>query len=109
MSHRSVLRYEIPIDDQLHQIAAGKVLMAVPHRQQDSPVRRLEVWVETDVELENIHAGNPGVSVRTLIAGAVDHTHVQVYGTGHMLPDEATHLATCVDRGLVWHLYERPA
>lgn len=101
---RRVLRYVVPIDDHAHEIAAGYVVMAAPRRGEADPVRNLEVWVETEVlshgegQLGDPRAANAITPTATCDA--------QVFGTGQMLPDDAEHLASCINGPLVWHLYE---
>lgn len=95
MTSRRVLRYEIPIDDNFHEIPAGKILHLSDYRQKHitGERARIEVWVETTFD---------GSRVLSPIVGL---QRVQVFGTGHPLPEDATHLATCLDGALVWHLY----
>lgn len=93
-SARRVLRYVVPIDDDTHEIAGGKVLMVSPDRAQEHPARRLEVWVDTETV----------VTLSGLLATTV--SYVRVHGTGQPLPaDTGEHLASCIDGPLVWHLY----
>lgn len=92
---RRIFRYEIPIDDQPHEIPAGKVVHLNEYRMKHitGERNRVEVWVEVTLG---------GASIADDINGT---QHVQIIGTGHAIPDGATHLATCLDSQLVWHLY----
>lgn len=96
MTLRRVLRYEIPIDDNFHEIPAGKILHLSEYRHKNitGERARIEVWVEVTFE---------GAGVVFPIIGL---QRVQVFGTGHPLPEDAAHLATCLDGALVWHLYQ---
>lgn len=91
---KTVLRYEVPIDDQPHTFR----LTHGPHKvatKTIGPTHRVEFWVE--------YHEHPD------FATAVQRTF-QVYGTGHPIPSEARLIDT-TERldGLVWHLYELPA
>lgn len=89
MSHTRVLRFSVPLDDKAHPIAIGKpVLTAV----RDNLVAGVEVWIETEV------ADN-------FPEGGYDTRQAQVFGTGHHIPDGTEHIGSCLDGGLVWHVY----
>jgi hypothetical protein len=90
---KTVLRYEVPIDDQPHtfhltysphKVAAKRIGAAHP-----GVTHRVEFWVEHDDTL-----------------GAVARSF-QVFGTGHPIPATAR-LRGTAERldGLVWHLYQ---
>lgn len=82
---RQVLRWPVPVDDLAHPIGNGPI-MHVAAREHAV----VEVWTEED--------GNPELT-----------RFVQVFGTGHLLPDDATHVGSTFDggtTGLVWHVYE---
>ena len=93
MSHTRVLRFNVPVDGQPHDIAVGNpVLTAVRH--DTAPMAGIvEVWVET-VVADNFPAG--GYETR----------QVQVFGTGRQIPDWAEHVGSCLDGPLVWHVYD---
>ena len=94
---RRVLRYEVPADDTSHLIGAGPILMTTPWRQAaSSPAGRLEVWVQVEVADD-------------WPATREERQSVQVFRTGHPIPDGAIARASCLDGFLVWHLYEVPA
>lgn len=97
---RRVLRYVVPIDGQVHEIADGRVLMAAPQRDAVWPARELEVWVEAEI-LTRVRTDPP------LPLEPAATSDVQVVGTGEPLPADAEHLASCIDDRLVWHLYRR--
>lgn len=96
MTSRRVLRYEIPIDDNSYEIPAGKILHLSDYRQKHitGERARVEVWVEVTF------AGS------RVVSPIVGLQRVQVFGTGHPLPDDSAHVATCLDGSLVWHLYK---
>jgi hypothetical protein len=97
---RRVLRWEVPVDDQWHDIGGGKVVH-VDNRPTlpGLPSGRVEVWTEEPTP-EDWPATERGM---------VPLRNVIVVGTGHPIPDEATtHLGSVLDADgrLVWHLYE---
>lgn len=96
-SHRRVLRFEIPVDDRPHEIAAGRPVLVTMYRGPEERFDRVEVWIETWVPFGWPSRENPEKQL------------VQVFGTGHRLPDgQIEHMGSCfaADGRLVWHLYE---
>ena len=103
---KRVLKWTVPVDDQWHPIGGGEVaLVAVQGRPEVTPrgmsgtVGVVTVWtVETFVE---------GWEKRQL--GGAPTRGARVYGTGHDVPDSpevpTTHLGSCQDGPLVWHLF----
>lgn len=89
---RRALRWTVPVDDQWHEIGAGPVL----HVDSRSAIQ-VEVWT-----LEHLRSDWPTSDVAS-------KRQVRVFGTGHILPDEAAgHLGSVIaDPSLVWHLFER--
>ncbi len=92
---KRVYRYEVPIDDGVHMLPAGRVVHVDTRR-----LRDVEVWIEDSSE------------------DTSDDRRVRVYGTGHDVPEGAVHLGTAlsplvpngagtpIERGrFVWHLY----
>lgn len=94
---KRVLRYEVVIDDQPHEVPRGvpvlmerKTWAGVP----SMPV--IDVWFEIHV---------PGADWNP--AEYEPQTQkVQIVGTGQPVPDAWRWLRSYVDGGLVWHLYE---
>lgn len=87
MSHNTVIhRYEIPVDDQVHQITIGHGLLHVAAREYDV----VEVWA---------HAPTDG--------NAMTRTFF-VVGTGQACPVGSWHAGTAItpDGQFVWHLLE---
>jgi hypothetical protein len=83
---RAVHRYEVPVDDQPHDIEMPRRIVHVDCRSAD----RVEIWAI---------AGEGAEMIRTF----------QVFGTGQPLPASAFHIGTALaGRGgaLVWHLFE---
>jgi hypothetical protein len=83
---RAVHRYEVPVDDEAHDIELSGPIVHVDCRNPD----RVEIWAV---------AGEHEPMVRTF----------QVFGAGQPLPDNAAHIGTALaGRGgaLVWHLFE---
>lgn len=81
-------RYEIPVDDQVHQVELTRPPLAVAAKRLQVGQYVVEFWAEFDSQAE-----------------PVPH-RFRVLGTGHLIPPGAQWAGTC-DRldGLVWHLY----
>lgn len=91
---KQMLRYEVPIDDQTHEIPDLPVVLFGRAPSQRSPygyVAALSVWCEVP------DGSTPATQL------------VQVVGTGQELDDTWTRLASAVDDAFVWHLYAIPA
>lgn len=84
---RAIYRYEIPVDDQWHAIDLTGNIVHVDSR---------DIYI---VELWAIHTDGPAT-----------RRGFRVYGTGHAIPDDVTHVGTTIAPGghLVWHLMELP-
>jgi hypothetical protein len=81
---RRVLRWEVPVDDHVHEIGGGRLLWVAARN-----LGVVEAWTEED--------------------GSQPARLAVVVGTGHPIPEDATdHLGSTFDAGgaLVWHLYE---
>jgi hypothetical protein len=103
VSEHRILRWEIPIDDQDHEVRAdGAVLHVAGHRHLRD---RVEFWTlaADDPEFWSAPIGN--------VAPVQWPARVfRVFGTGQQVPNGYGHRGTAgrtVD-GLVWHLFERP-
>jgi hypothetical protein len=84
----AIFRYEIPVDDQWHELQLSGAVHHVACRDRADIV---EVWA--------LHSGGPTVA-----------RSFRVYGTGQPLPDHrVTYLGTALASGgaIVWHLMER--
>lgn len=81
---KTVLRYEIPVDDLWHTVRVQDRMLHVAARHPGV----VEFWTE---ETE----------------GYLSHElQLRVFGTGHLIPDDATYFGTALaPYGLVWHLY----
>jgi hypothetical protein len=80
-----VFRYELPVDDEIHDVPAGKVLMVNAPR-----LDVVEVWIETE--------------------GGEFGQGLTVVGTGHEVQEAWTHVGSCIYQlsvvtRLVWHVY----
>ncbi len=87
---RTVLRWEVPVDDQAHAIGAGPVChVACFPRDRDV----VQVWT-----LEDLPVGIP--------ERPMPMVEVRVFGTGQGIPDGCEHLGSAVtsDGMLVWHV-----
>lgn len=98
---RTIYRYTVPVDDQVHELvapfdgtglpsdAAGR--SCIVHIACRAIPNEVEVWVQVDTDL-------PDSPVRLIVTG-----------TGHPAPDEGVHLGTALaPLGLVWHLWRIP-
>jgi hypothetical protein len=86
VSH-AVLKWNVPVDDDWHEIGAGPVVLVACQ----STVDVVQVWTdEGDVE-------------------SVRRRSVRVYGTGHEVPLFDEHLGSVMTAGgaLVWHLFAK--
>lgn len=93
---RRILRYNITAGTTPQSIAAGPIVRVAPDRHAIPGSGRLEVWVEaTTTEDFPIHG----------VDGAQSLT---VYGTGHPINDDHTHVASVVDGPFIWHVYRVP-
>ena len=81
MSKR-VLKWSIAVDDSVGVVGGGKVV----HVASQNPPYLIEVWTEEF-----------GVEVPR---------RVQVFGTGHAIPNGSIHLGSCIAGPFVWHVYE---
>jgi hypothetical protein len=100
VSHRRVLRYEVPVDDDWHTIGGGRVVHVDNRPQRFTDLHpRLEVWTE-----EHLLDDWPATPALTA------ERRVIVVGTGHQIPPAATqHLGSVLDGPFVWHLFaEQP-
>lgn len=92
---RTVYKYEIPVDDEPHEITVLSPGLQFDPLAIKAFVDRVWVWFEVDTLLDKS-------SQRTL----------QVFGTGHAIPEHEDKVARWVgtdidmSTGLVWHLYE---
>lgn len=96
---RKVLRYEIVVNDQPSTLPVGKVVHLSEYHQKHitGERNRVEVWVEVAIPESWPYAEN------------FPTQRVQIFGTGHDLPEGAVHLASTLDGSLVWHLYQLSA
>lgn len=88
---RSVFRYVVPVDDQVHEIKLTGKPLAVDNGPREP--RDVEFWAEHD-------DSQPEHAVKFLVVG-----------TGHSVPEGGTYVGTAprTREGLVWHLYSWPA
>ena len=94
---RRVLRRSLTVTDQ-HSLPAGPVVLVQRDRSygwRPHDAGQIEVWVEATTP-----EGWPAVP------GQGEPRAVQVFGTGHPIPDGAIWLGSCLDGSLVWHLYD---
>lgn len=83
----TIYRYEVPVDDQWHELRLSGDLLHIAARKADT----VELWAFSD--------GSPGAT-----------RAFRVFGTGQPLPDDATigyQGTTLAPSGLVWHLFDR--
>lgn len=96
-TQRRILRFEIRVDDKLHEIAAGDVVLVSEYRGRNlggDASERVEVWV--DATLPERWPTEQG-----------DVRRVQVFGTGQRLPRNAgAWVGSAVSGPFVWHVLE---
>ena len=73
--------YKYPVGE-IQLPKGAKILTA--KRQNDKVV----LWAEVDTEQ------------------VLEHRTIHVYGTGHLIPDNACYISTVIDGIFVWHIYE---
>lgn len=83
-----MLRYELPVDGEPHTYTCG----GEPLRVEAVNAALVEFWTLDDVD------------------GPLVERTLQVFGTGHPIPTDATWRGTSARtrEGLVWHLFELP-
>ena len=88
---RTIWRYEVPIDDKPHKFTLRGEPGVVVAAKGLYPNYAIEFWAEYDDSREPFDMW------------------LEVYGTGHKIPDDALHWATAprmMPNGFVFHLYE---
>jgi hypothetical protein len=110
-----VLQWEVPVDDEWHEIGAGRVVEVAARAHRERPGDLVEVWTLEDY---------PGTSTADLVKRSAT-----VIGTGHPAPLNTEYLGTAVvpafalvyqedddsksalqvesHAGLVWHVFGR--
>ena len=84
---KKIYRYEVPVDDQWHDLELFGIILHVASRSADT----VEVWAVREE------------------GGLHTFSTVRVFGTGHPYPDDGEWLGTALaPHGLVWHLIEIP-
>lgn len=110
-----VLRWDVPVDDEWHEIGAGRVVHVASRAHRKRPGDLVEVWTLE----ERPFPGTDELEGPRL---------VRVFGTGHEVPDEAHYIGTAVVpafavhetglarhplevesvAGLAWHVFGAP-
>lgn len=110
-----VLRWEVPVDDEWHDIGAGRVVHVAARSYRKRPGDLVEVWT-----LEVDYAGDGSTADLAM-------RPVTVIGTGHPAPSPAWYIGTAIvpafvvhetgqsrhpldvesAAGLVWHVFGR--
>lgn len=80
-----VLRWDVPVDDQWHDIGAGYVVNVASRHYYERPGDLVEVWT-----LEDTADTNPGDSL------SIPMRSVTVVGTGHRVPENTEHVGSAV-------------
>lgn len=80
-----VLRWDVPVDDQWHDIGAGYVVNVASRHYYERPGDLVEVWT-----LEDTADTNPGDSL------SIPMRSVTVVGTGHPVPENTEHVGSAV-------------
>lgn len=81
----NVYRYEVPVDDEWHDIGLSGPVVHVACRGGD--YKKVHIWAL---------AG----------AGAPYTARLRIFGTGHDIPGNAYYRGTVIAEPLVWHLFE---
>ena len=84
---KAVFRYEIPLDDKAHPIPPG-------------------MPVHFEVGRRIAHVGELWLEVYGGIPKSPTHEY-QVFGTGHLIPDDFEFIGTAREDPFMWHLYRR--
>lgn len=83
---RVIYRYEIPLDDDWHDVPHGDVVLVTAERMTDG--NAVEVWV---------------AHTRPLDGRVVS---LRIFGTGHPIPfGNAVHVGSTLSGPFVWHVY----
>jgi hypothetical protein len=92
MTSRAVLKWEVPVDDRVHEIGGGEIV-SIACQYPESRPDVVMVW-----------------TVEERSDGSGPKRQVQVYGTGHPLSNFAKPLGSAIAAGgaLVWHVMEMP-
>lgn len=77
-----VLRWDVPVDDDWHEIGAGAVVHVAARGYRERPGDLVEVWTLEET---------PGIDTSKL-----PKRSVSVFGTGHLLPRDAVHVGSAV-------------
>lgn len=103
---RSVLRYEVPVDDGWHQIDTLDDVVHVASRRADV----VEFWATEPVLVRRTDTGNCDFVSATYAAAPASRQawEYRVFGTGHPV-DDGLYVGTALVAGgaLVWHLFKR--
>lgn len=81
-----VLKQSVPVDDRIHPIGGGKVLLTACQNGPGS----VQVWTE---ESEDRGIVNPRAAI--------------VIGTGMSVPEGFVHIGSAMASSLVWHVYAK--
>jgi len=87
-TERAVFKYEIPVDDQWHEIAMPLPAKVLHVACQDGARGTVMVWAEV-----------------TPSGAEVSSRAMRVYGTGHPVPSGAVYVGTALASPFVWHVY----
>ena len=86
---RRIFRFELPLDDQPHEVAEGTVVLVAPDRAGNDAV---EAWVEVPDPETWVSTGEPS-------------QRLQVFGTGFEIPENALWRGSCAAGTFIWHVY----
>lgn len=84
MTDQTIYRYEVPVDDQWHDFDLSGEVVCVAARQGPEVV---EFWAR-------------------VYSSYAEKRRFRVFGTGHALPEDVSHIGTALVGPLVWHLME---
>lgn len=83
---RTIFKYTIPVNDDWHEVPAGRVVEVGPSFTSDA----VFVWVEHYTQV-------------------TQKARLRVFSTGQEIPDEAVHVGVSHSDPFVWHVYSESA
>lgn len=85
---KRVLKWPVPVDGRPHAVGRGQVAHVGSSPENAGRTDRVDVWTIEDDR------------------SRVPDRAVQVFGTGHEVPESAAYLGSVVVGPLVWHVFE---
>lgn len=87
---KQVLKWNVPVDDRIHEIGGGRIIHAACQYGPES----VQVWTDEEYFPDDHHNPYP-----------LPKQRVMIVGTGHSFHDSGEAICSVVDpSGLVWHV-----